>query len=402
MEKKIRVHSLTGRITPELMAKAFKRVKRNRGSKGLDGVTVEMFEANLEGNLAKLMRQLKNRSYQPTPLKRVYIPKDASKNPKMRPLGIPAVQCRVAQEVIRSLLNPIFEKIFHPMSFGFRPGRNCHQAVNQVQEYLDQGYRWVLDADIKGFFDNIPHDAIMERLCIEIADGNIIGLIERFLKSGVMEEGRLRPTTKGTPQGGVASPLLANLVLNDLDWALDKAGYKFVRYADDFVVVCKTRQQADEALFLVKSIIEESLGLELSQEKTKIVHLRKRFDFLGFSFGINSLRMREKAVEKFKDKIRSATKRSHNLDAKAIGNLNRIIRGTVNYFSIPDAKVVGQFFVIDKWIRKRIRCMKYKRISSHDNHKMKKKTIHGDLNLLNCQRLSQAIRCGFPYSPPLY
>ena len=392
MGKKIRVHSLTGRITEASLVKAFKAVKRNRGAKGLDGTSISMFEANLEQNLAKLMRELKDRSYRPVPLRRVYIPKDLGPNPKMRPLGIPAVRCRVAQEIVRSLLNPIFEKMFHPRSYGFRPRRNCHQAVRQVQVYLDQGYRWVLDADIKGFFDNIPHEVIMEKVSGEIADGNIIGLIRKFLKSGVMEEGTLRPTYKGTPQGGVISPLLANITLNELDWALEEAGFKFVRYADDFVVLCQSREQADKALSLVKRIVEDRLGLELHPEKTRISRQKDGFECLGFRFASGSLRMREKAVEKFKAKVRAATIRCHNLDQSAVDHLNRIIRGTVNYFAPPFATVTYQFRKLDEWIRRRIRSIKYKRIRRMDNCKMRTYTIHEDLGVLSCVKLREAKR----------
>jgi group II intron reverse transcriptase/maturase len=181
----------------ELMLKAFKAVKRNRGVARVDKVSIGMFERNLETNLFNLMRELKGRTYIPTPLKRVYIPKA---NGKTRPLGIPTVKCRVAQEVVRQLINPTFEKQFHEMSFGFRPGRNCHQAVECVVDYIRQGYTYVVDADIKGFFDNIPHNLIMESVAAKIVDGKILYLIERFLKSGVMEEGQLKPTVKGTPQ----------------------------------------------------------------------------------------------------------------------------------------------------------------------------------------------------------
>jgi group II intron reverse transcriptase/maturase len=398
MVKKLRVHSLTGRITPKEMGEAYKAVRRNHGAKGLDGISIEMFNANLEQNLAKLMQELKDRTYQPIPLKRVYIPKDMSKTPKMRPLGIPAVRCRVAQEVVRRLLNPIFEEIFHPMSFGFRPGRNCHQAITQVKKYLDEGYKWVVDADIKGFFDNIPHDVIMETEA-EIADGNILGLIRRFLKSGVMEEGILKPTTKGTPQGGVISPLLANITLNELDWALEEKGYKFVRYADDFVILCQSKQQADEALATAKHIIENRLGLELSPEKTKISHLCGGFNFLGFTFHHKGLKMCEKAVEKFKAKVKNATTRCHNLDDEAIKGLNLIIRGTMNYFALPFASIHYQLRTLDQWIRMRIRCMKYKRISKNDNSRMRNRTIHRGFNLLSCLRLYLAVRSGLPYSP---
>lgn len=212
------------------MEEAFKAVKRNRGTAGIDKITIDLYAKHACTNLENLMRVLKDRSYEPKPLRRVYIPKGKG---KMRPLGIPTVQCRIAQEVVRRLINPIFERKFHDNSYGFRPGRNCHQAIYKVDEYLNEGYFYIVDADIKGFFDNIPHKLIMAEVASEIADGNILGLIEKFLKSGVMEEGQLRPTTKGTPQGGVISPLLANIVLNPFDHELEQAGYKFVRYADD-------------------------------------------------------------------------------------------------------------------------------------------------------------------------
>ena len=279
--KKRKVHSLTGRINPTLMEEAFKSVKRNRGAAGIDKVSIELYSQHVGTNLESLMRQLKDRSYVPIPLKRVFIPKGKG---KMRPLGIPTVQCRIAQEVVRRLINPIFDSKFHSNSYGFRPGKNCHQAVEKVLEYLSQGYQYIVDADIKGFFDNIPHKLIMAEVASEIADGNILQLIERFLKSGVMVEGQLRPTSKGTPQGGVISPLLANIVLNRLDHEFESNNFKFVRYADDFVVLCKTKEQAIEALELSKNILEGQMQLELSPEKTKIVHILEGFDFLGFHF----------------------------------------------------------------------------------------------------------------------
>jgi RNA-directed DNA polymerase len=203
--KKIKVHSLTGRITPKLMRQAFLAVKRNRGAAGVDKVSIQMFEANLQENLDALMRDLKGRKFRPRPLRRVLIPKGPDST-KLRPLGIPVVRDRVAQEVVRRLLAPIFEPQFHNDSYGFIKGRNCHQAIERVLGLHRQGHHVVLDADIKGFFDNIPHRIIMEAVAAEVADGNILNLVEGFLTAGVMEDGVFKPTTIGTPQGGVVTP----------------------------------------------------------------------------------------------------------------------------------------------------------------------------------------------------
>ena len=399
-KKKLRVHSLTGRITPDLMEKAFKAVKANRGTVGVDKVSIEMFEANLDQNLAKLLRQLKDRSYQPIPLKRVMIPKGTEKNSKSRPLGIPTVRCRIAQEVVRQLINSTFEKIFHPHSYGFRERRNGHQAIQQVLTYIQEGYNVVVDVDIKGFFDNISHDLINQKVQTEIADGNILGLINKFLKSGVMEHGVLKPTVKGTPQGGVISPLLANIVLNHLDWKLHEAGYKFVRYADDFVVLCKSMQQAEQALDFVTAIVEGQLALTLSPEKTKLNKAKYGFDFLGFRIAWRSIQMRQKSEKNFKMKIRYITKRHHNFDKTVIEKLNRVIRGTLNYFGPIFATSGTKFRNLDQWIRKRIRCMKLKRISREDNEKIRTKVIHEDMGLKSCWQLYLAAQ-GFERIPKI-
>ena len=203
-KKKFRHHSLIGRITPQLMEKAFKNVKKNRGAAGIDKQSITMFEANLDQNLEALMKALKGGTYQPIPLKRVYIPKGQG---KFRPLGIPSVKCRIAQEIVRSIINPIFERNFHESSHGFRYARSCHTAIQEVLQYHKQGFLHVLDADIKGFFDNIPHELIMGLVEREIADGKILALVKRFLRSGVLEEGEVKPTRKGTPQGGLCKAL---------------------------------------------------------------------------------------------------------------------------------------------------------------------------------------------------
>jgi group II intron reverse transcriptase/maturase len=384
MSKKIKVHSLTGRITPELMRKAFKAVKRNRGAAGVDKVSIQMFEDNLDENLAALMRDLKAGTFRPKPLRRTMIPKGPDSD-KLRPLGIPVVRDRVAQEVVRRLLAPVFEPRFHDASYGFIMGRNCHQAIERVLELHRQGDKVVLDADIKGFFDNIPHKVIMDAVAAEIADGNILNLVEKFLKAGVMENGVFKPTTIGTPQGGVISPLLANIVLDHLDWRLHEAGYHFVRYADDFVVVCRTQQQAQEALTLVKHVLEGELGLSLSAEKTKVTTFGKGYDFLGFTLSSHSRRMREKSVMKFKAKIRSLTERKRNLDAEVIKRLNQVVRGTANYFGAKFSTNYSLFRELDKWIRMRLRCMKKKRKSYRDNWKLRLDYFRHKLGLVELQ-----------------
>lgn len=386
---KLKVYSLTGRITEELMLKAFKAVKKNRGSAGIDKVSIKMYESNLSENLPSLMRELKQGTYMPTPLRRVYIPKGKGKT---RPLGIPTVKCRVAQEVLRRLMNHTFESRFHNNSFGFRTGRNCHQAVERVLQYAEQGYKYVVDVDIKGFFDNIPHSLIMESIAARISDGNILILIERLLNSGVMEDGKLTPTTKGTPQGGVISPLLSNIALNHLDWFMEELNITFVRYADDFVILCKTRPEAEKALDLVQTFLK-NMELEVSPEKTKICHFSEGFDFLGFTIKNRSVQMRAKSKEKFQNSIRDITTRSHNLDKEVIEKLNRVIRGTVNYFGTKFSTMKSTFYKLDRWIRKRIRCMKYKRIWKTDHWRRTIKHIE-KMGLLNCRSLYEArLRC---------
>jgi len=368
---KRKAHSLTGRITLPLVHAAFKAVRANRGKAGVDKVSIEMFEANLAQNLQALVRQLKDGSFEPHPLRRAFIPKNET---EFRPLGIPAVRDRVAQEVVRRLLEPIFEPLFHEASHGFRPGRNCHDALAAVLALHDQGYEFVLDADIKGFFDNLPFSVIMQAVAAEVADGNILRLIQKFLRSGVIEQGAFKPTTIGTPQGGVISPLLANIVLNHLDWQLHHAGLRFARYADDFVVLCRSQAQAQEALTRVQTALGD-LGLSLSPDKTRITTFRKGYAFLGFVLSRHSRRMRPKSVKKFKDQVRALTRRKHNFDRSVIEKLNPLIRGTGHYFGTQWSTNRERFNQLDSWVRMRLRCMKYKRKSRHDNRKVRVKTF---------------------------
>lgn len=394
--KKLKEHTLTGRINPELLRKAWKSVKRNRGAAGIDRTTIQKYAENVETRLDTLMKDLKTRNaFHTPPLRRVYIPKTGSD--KLRPLGIPTVNARVAQEVVRLLINPIFEKQFHDDSYGFRHGRNCHQAVEKVHSYLSEGLRVVVDVDIKGFFDNIPHEVIMTMLRADIADGNILDIIEKFLKSGVMEDGKRIATIKGTPQGGVISPLLANIVLNYLDWQLDKKGYKFVRYADDIVILTKTTQEAKEALEFTISVLAD-LGLEISPDKTKTSTLGKGFQFLGFEIKGRNAVMRSKSKEKFENALKGITRRYNNLSEEVIVKLNRVIRGTVNYFTARFSKTQWYFTEIDEWLRTRVRCMKYKRKWKTDHRRLKNKHIK-NLGLLSCRELCLARKAQLRCSP---
>ena len=365
--ERFKAHSLIGQIDRPRLYRAFQAVKRNHGAAGVDGVTLDMFEANLDQNLAALMHDLKQPGgYVAAAVRRVYLPKG---NGRWRPLGIPTVRDRVAQEVVRSLLEPIFEPTFADGSFGFRPGRNAHQAITCVLQFIQQGQHYILDADIQAFFDNLPHELILDRVAERVADGHLLDVIRAFLTAPVREDGHLHPTLKGTPQGGVISPLLANIALDVLDQRLIQAGLRFARYADDFVVLCPSRTAAEQARTLVAETLH-ALGLTLAPDKTRVVSLREGFDFLGFRIGVNGVSVRPRSLKKFKDHIRLLTRRSHNFETETIQALNPVIRGFAQYFATPFATVRRQFRDLDEWLRMRLRCMKFKRISKWDNWRL--------------------------------
>jgi RNA-directed DNA polymerase len=368
---KIKHHSLTGRINLKLMHQAFRAVKRNKGKAGVDKVSIEMFLRQLDQNLVALMRALKQGTYQPRPVRRTYIDKGGGKT---RPLGIPTVRDRVAQEVLRRLLSPLFEPRFHDDSHGFRPGRSCHGAMERLLEIWRTKHRHVVDADISGFFDCIPHHVVMRGLTNVVADGNILRLVQKFLTAGVLENGVVQSTTLGTPQGGVLSPLLANIALNFLDWHLDELGYRFVRYADDFVVLCRTQLQAKKAHQAIELFLEQ-LGLTLSPEKTRVTTFRKGFSFVGFDITSNSVKMRDKSVEKYKNRIRELTVRNHNFDGRQVERINAVVRGVARYFGTPFSTCVDQFKELDCWLRMRLRCMQKKRKFRTDNCRIKIKHL---------------------------
>ncbi|MBI2447081.1 MAG: group II intron reverse transcriptase/maturase [Candidatus Omnitrophica bacterium] len=367
----LKFHSLRDKVfSLKNLYSAFQHVKKNKGKAGLDRVSIKQFEAQLDMNIMNIHKELKTDIYKPSPVLRVYIPKGRHDK---RPLGIPIVKDRVIQQAFRQIIEPIFEKDFSDNSFGFRPQRSCHNAIKRAEQYKQQGYRYILDADIKAFYDTLPHKLILGRLREKIADGWVLNSITNMLKAGIMEDGVIHETNEGSPQGGVISPLLANLVGDIIDKELEKAGYKFVRYADDFIVMTKTKEELPAALSSVKEIIEGRLGLKLSEDKTKLTNFKRGFRFLGYNFIGKNKGISTKSLDKLKDIVRDITKRTHL--KTIIDRLNPVIRGHVNYFRLGD--VQSAYRKIDCWIRMRLRCFKFKRKWRTDNkrfpiHRFKK------------------------------
>jgi len=357
-------HSLRDKVfSLKNLYAAFQHVKKNKGKAGLDRVSIKQFESDLENNIQNIHKELKTAIYNPSPVLRVYIPKGRHDK---RPLGIPIVKDRVVQQAFRQIIEPIFEKDFSDNSFGFRPKRSCHDAIRRLEQYKQEGYRSILDADIKAFYDTIPHKLIMDSLCEKIADGWVLNSIENMLKAGVMEDGIVHKTNQGTPQGGVISPLLANLVGNIIDKELEKVGYKFVRYADDFVVMTKTQEELPVALTYVKEIIEGKLGMKLSEDKTKLTNFKRGFRFLGFDFKGKNKGISMKSLDKLKDTVRDITRRTQGVNLIAvIEKLNPVIRGHVNYFRLGNVQTV--YRKLDCWVRMRLRCFKFSRKWKTDN-----------------------------------
>lgn len=334
------------------MKAAAKHVLDNAGSAGVDRIDIVEFKENYSVHMRELYREFLEDRYQPKPALRVFIPKSDG---RQRPLGIPTVKDRIAQAAVRGILEPIYEKEFCDCSLGFRKGKSQIDAINKIEEYKEQGYKWVLDADIKGFFDNIDHELLIEFIRQKVTDGWVIEIIKSWLTMGVMKDGEYIPTEKGTPQGGVISPLLANIFLHEFDKVMVERGYKLVRFADDFVVMTKSKRKAKRAYEVVKEIITEKLKLELHPEKTVITNFGEGFVFLGFEFiAWRYKRPRKKSLEKFKDKVRKVTKRNQPWKVDSIiKRLNAKIYGWANYFGHGNVKKL--FRRLDKWIRMRLR-----------------------------------------------
>jgi RNA-directed DNA polymerase len=340
------------------LAAAWKRVRANRGSGGVDRQTVQQFERQAEDRLRWLGERLRDGTYEPLPVRRVWIPKPDG---RQRPLGIPAVRDRIAQASLRSVLEPIFEAEFAEQSYGFRPGRGAKDALRRVDGLVKAGYRYIVDADLKSYFDTIPHDRLVSLIERRVADGRVLSLIGAFLTQGVLEGMREWTPVRGAPQGSPLSPLLANIYLHPLDVLMREAGYEMVRYADDFLVPCRTAEEAERALERIGQWVAEA-ALTLHPEKTRIVdaNVPGGFEFLGYHFDSGRRGPRKSSLVKLKDAIRRKTKRTsgHSLET-IIADVNRTTRGWFVYFKHSHYYVFNR---LDSWIRMRLRSILRKRM----------------------------------------
>lgn len=353
-------------LSPANLNAAYKRVKRNKGAGGVDEMEVESLKDYLIEQKDALIATILGGKYRPNPVRRVEIPKE---NGKKRPLGIPTVVDRVIQQAITQVLSPIYEKQFSSHSYGFRPKRNAHQALQQCQRYITEGYTYAVDMDLEKFFDNVNQSKLVEVLSRTIRDGRVISLIHRYLQAGVVVASKFEQTTVGVPQGGPLSPLLSNIMLNELDKELENRGHRFVRYADDLMVLCKSKRSAARTMEKLVLYIEKKLFLRVNKEKSTVAYIRN-VKFLGYSFyqkkGAGRLRIHSKSVEKMRNKIRELTSRSNGWgNVRRKESLKQYITGWVDYFQLADMKKL--MIETDEWYRRRLRMVlwkQWKRIST--------------------------------------
>jgi group II intron reverse transcriptase/maturase len=347
-------------LAKENLNKAYLQVFRNKGAAGIDGVTVEELRDYLKEHKEEILWEIRNRKYKPQPVRRVQIPKE---NGKKRNLGIPTVVDRVIQQAMVQVLSPIYEKQFSNSSYGFRPKRSCEMAVIRALELMNEGYDWIVDLDLEKFFDTVNQDRLISIIRRTVKDGEVVSLIRKFLESGVMENGHYQPTKVGTPQGGNLSPLLSNIILNELDMELEARGLNFVRYADDCIILVRSEKAANRVLSTITKYIENKLGLKVNAEKSKVSR-PTGIKFLGFGFwvakgGVYKPKPHLKSIEKLKRKLKALTCRSWSISLDSrIQKLNHLIRGWVNYFRIANMKNVLE--KIDERLRTRIRVIIWK------------------------------------------
>ena len=349
---------------------AYKQVYKNKGASGVDGVTVDELGKYIYLHKEEIKEQIRKRKYKPSPVRRVYIPKE---NGDKRGLGIPTVVDRLIQQAIVQVLSPIYEEQFSETSYGFRPNRSCEKAIIKLLEYFNDGYTWIVDIDLQKFFDTVCHDKLISIIMKTIHDGELVSLIRKYLVSGVMENGIVSPTKVGTPQGGNLSPLLSNIMLNELDKELEKRGLRFVRYADDCIIVVRSEKSANRVMENITKFIEKKLGLKVNVEKSKVAR-PNQIKYLGYGFyytktGIIKTKPHLKSIQKFKRKLKQITKRNYSISLnERIVKLNQVIRGWINYFRIADMK--EQIKNITSHLNRRIRCTIWKQWKTC-NHRYK-------------------------------
>lgn len=346
-------------LSPTNLNKAYKQVKRNKGASGVDNMQVDLLQDYLISNKEALIISIQKGKYRPNPVRRVEIPKE---NGSKRQLGIPTVVDRVIQQSITQQLQLIYEPEFSVHSYGFRPRRSAHQALQKCQDYITQGYGFAVDLDLERFFDTVSHSKLIEVLSQKIKDGRVVSLIHKYLNAGVIREGNFEESYEGMPQGGPLSPLLSNVLLNELDKELEKRAHKFVRYADDMVIFCKSRRSAERTMRNITSFIEKKLFLKVNRIKTQVVNIRD-IKFLGYSFykyeGKGRLRIHPQSVEKMKSKIKLLTSRSNGWGNDRRKNaLKQYVKGWVQYFKLADMKSLMK--KIDGWYRRRLRMVIWK------------------------------------------
>lgn len=342
-------------VARENMFRAYKQVVSNKGAAGIDGMTVEQLKPYLQEHWAKIKEELLKGEYQPQPVRCVEIPKPQG---GMRQLGIPTVVDRLIQQALHQVLSPVFEPDFSESSYGFRPGRSAHQAVQQAREYVAEGRRWVADLDLEKFFDRVNHDVLMSRLARKISDKRVLRTIRRYLQAGMMTGGVTSPRTEGTPQGGPLSPLMSNVLLDELDKELERRGHKFCRYADDCNIYVRSRQAGERVMASVTEFLEKRLRLKVNREKSAVARPWER-KFLGYSMTWHKqprLKVAKSSIVRLKAKVRVIFKEGRGRSlSQVIKELNALLRGWMQYFRLAEVK--GIFDELDSWIRRRLRCL---------------------------------------------
>lgn len=405
-----KVHSLVDKVyRKKNLALAWEKVKRNRGAGGVDGQSLAEFEEGLEENLSRLHEELRCDTYRPLPVREHQIPK-AGQPGKMRKLGIPTIYDRVCQQALVNRLDPIFEPIFDDASFGYRRGRSTKDALRKIWREFEQGNEWIVDADLRDFFGSANHEKLLTLVNQRVSDGRVLGLIRSMLKAGCISAGKWNPTEQGTPQGGVVSPFLSNILLTPFDREMRQNGYLLTRYSDDWVVTCRTRAEAQAALAVATRILEK-LGVTLHKTKTRIVHIRHGFEFLGYKIkrGSRPLRLapgkirsgvrsgalyaypRQKSLDHFKEQIRRCTRRKAPLSTdELIQELNPVIRGWGNYYC--RAHVRKLFNQLDRWIVRRLWSHRHKRWRCRGWKTLPTAKLRGELGLVSLVSLIPSLK----------